>query len=148
MPIEMLPERLRPGARSLRDWLMTDKGLLLIMALFCAMRTVGYTRIEDRTLLQHALELSNDWISPTLWVALTVLCSVAAGVPRCHKLENIALTATVGAIALWGMLYIQSSPPGLFSRGSAYITIASLVVYTLWRGDSTRIRIRGDGADG
>lgn len=144
MPIERLPARYRPAARSLRDWLMTDKGLLLILAMFCAMRSVGYTRIEDRTLLQHALEIGNDWISPALWIVLTVLCVVSVVLPECQKLEIVALSAVVGAIALWGMLYIQSSPPGLFSRGSAYITIALLVVYTLWRGDSTRVRIRGE----
>lgn len=147
MPIEHLPERYRPAARSLRDWLMTDKGLLAILTAFCAMRTVGYTRIEDGTLLQHAFELSSDWISPAIWIALTILCVVGLAVPDYHKVENAALSAVVGAIALWGMLYIQSSPPGLFSRGSAYITIALLVVYTLWRGDSTRVRIRGDDAN-
>lgn len=144
MPIEHLPERYRPAARGLRDWLMTDKGLLLILAGFCAMRSVGYTKIEDRTLLQHVLEIGNDWISPALWITLTILCVVSVVLPECQKLENVALSAVVGAIALWGMLYIQSSPPGLFSRGSAYITIALLVVYTLWRGDSTRVRIRGE----
>ena len=147
MPIEHLPERYRPAARSVRDWLVTDKGLLVILTFFCAMRSVGYTRIEDRTLLQHALELQNDWISPAIWVILTLLCTVGIAAPRCHKLENVALSAVVGAIALWGTLYIQSSPPGVFSRGSAYITIALLVIYTLWRGDSTRVRIRGDGAN-
>lgn len=147
MPIEKLSERYRPSARSLRDWLMTDKGLLLILAFFCAMRSVGYTRLEDRTLLQHALEIGNDWISPLIWISLTLLCAVGAALPACNRLENVALSAVVGAIALWGMLYIQSSPPGLFSRGSAYITIALLVVYTLWRGDSTRVRIRGDDAN-
>lgn len=147
MPIEKLPVRYRPAARSLRDWLMTDNGLLLILTLFCAMRSVGYTRLEDKTLLQHTLELPNDWISPIIWTALTVLCALSAALPHCNRLENVALSAAVGVIALWGMLYIQSSPPGLFSRGSAYITIALLVIYTLWRGDSTRIRIRGDGAD-
>lgn len=145
MPIENLPERLRPGARRLRDWLMTDKGLLLILAGFCAMRLAGYTKLEDKTLLQHALELSSDWVSPLIWAVLTVLCSAGAASPYKHRLESVALTSVVGAIALWGMLYIQSSPPGLFSRGSAYITIAVLVIYTLWRGDSTRVRIRGDG---
>lgn len=148
MPIERLPEQYRPAARSLRDWLMADKGLLLILAFFCAMRSVGYTRLEDRTLLQHVLEIGNDWISPSIWVSLTILCAVSAALPVCNWLENVALSAVVGAVALWGMLYIQSSPPGLFSRGSAYITIAMLVVYTLWRGDSTRVRIRGEDTHG
>ena len=147
MPIEHLPSRYRPAVRSLRDWLMTDKGLLLILATFCGMRSAGYTRLEDPTLLQHVLEIGNDWVSPTVWVLLALLCAAAAAIPECPRLEQVTLSATVGAVALWGMLYIQSSPPGLFSRGSAYITIALLVVYTLWRGDSTRVRIRGDDAN-
>lgn len=145
MPIEHFPRSMRPGLRRLREVLRTDKGAVAILAVVAASRVIGYC-LDEKSALQHLLELDQDWVSPLLWMTVTALL-VAALVMDCHRMEAIALSASVAVIVLWGILFAWSGPAALLGRGAVYIGLAAVVVWSVWRGHAGEIRIRGDGAN-
>lgn len=146
MPIERLPERYQSGALRLRDWLQSDKGLLLVNFLFAAARFVSYL-VREVPGSRHVLEMP-EWLPGTIWGVTAALCGVAMLRSRCERLETVALCVVVGVSLVWGTLFLFSDPEQLLSRGSVFITVAALDIYTVWRGESQRLRIRGEQHDG
>lgn len=163
MPIEHLPPRMRPKARRFRDWLATDKGIILILAVGFACRALSYL-VEAPRLMQHALDVQG-WVSPAIWIAGTVLlvCALRGG---CRDLERMALSFAVGVCALWSVMYFFTDPLPVLGgpwpwpvdwlrvtiehigqwliRGSMYAMAAALAWYTVWRDSHGGIRVRGD----
>lgn len=148
MPIEHLPERYRAGARRVRDWLQSDKGLLLLAFSYAGARFVSYlTREEPGS--RHVLEMP-EWLPATIWGVTAALCGLAMLRTRCERLEMVALCVVVGVSLVWGTLFLFSTPSQFLSRGSVFIAVAAMTIYTVWRGESQRLRIRGehDGGGG
>lgn len=141
MPIEHLPPRFRPPARTFRDWLISDKGTLLLCFLFTAGRTLSYL-LREPIFGQHALD-ALDWVGPACWGSVAVLNGVSLKVRHGSWVEAAAIGATVMVSSVWGVLYLFGSPGQFFARGIVYMTVSAFVVYTVWRGDSSRVRIRG-----
>ena len=147
MPIEHFPEAYRPGLRRARDWLATDKGLLLILAVIFVCRAASFIA-EPPSVLQHVLEIRAPWISPALWSAGAVLLVVALR-RDCPRLETVALCYATAVMALWGVLYLWTEPvliPGpwavadwlrgvlewlisFLARGSLYLGLALSLIH-------------------
>lgn len=155
MPIEHLPESLKPAARRVRDWVATDKGQLLILFLIFCVRTSAYLFMDPwlarhvleqraRLLLpQHVLDVEMPWVSITMWVVATLLLGVAV-VVRSNAVETVALTVAVAVLAVWGALFFWTGPAMFCSRGVFYVGLAVQSGYTVWRGNSATIRVEGD----
>lgn len=145
MPIEHLPEAWRPTARRFRDWLATDKGLLLITFIGMLIRTSTYLW-QDPWLAQHVLEIRSPVLSPLLWGMATCLVGVSV-FSRSTVAETVALVAAVIVLMIWGVLFVWSSPALFTARGILYVWVAALTAYTVWRGHAGTIRVRevGDG---
>lgn len=133
MPIELLPARLRPALRRFRDWFATDKGVVLLMAAYFTSRLVSYFVPLESGLIQHFFELRWWWIGPCLWGVSALLLWVAVFTSRL-KVEVVALCSAAGMLMLWGVLFGWSIPPGFFDRGTTFIALAAMTVYTVWRG--------------
>lgn len=142
MPIERLPKPLRPPARTFRDYVATDKGLILILAGLFLSRAVSYL-VDPPGVLQHVLEFAPLWVATTIWWAGFALLALAL-LPNCERFENVALSVAVAILVLWWLLYAWAGAATFLGRGSAYLTVALLAIYTVWRGHSTTIRVRGD----
>ena len=142
MPIERLPERYQVGALRLRDWLQSDKGLLLLNFLYAASRFLSYP-LREVPGSRHVLEMP-EWLPATIWGVTAALCGVAILRSRCDRLETVALCVVVGVSLVWGTLFLFSEPAQFLSRGSVFIAVAALDIYTVWRGESQRLRIRGE----
>lgn len=144
MPIEHLPEKWRPAARDFRDWAATDKGLLLITFVGLLIRTSTYA-FQEPWLTQHVLDVRTHFLSPLMWATATALVGIAL-IVESELMEAAALVAAVSVLMIWGVLFWWTSP-GLFTgRGVLYVWVALLTGYTVWRGNSATIRVRG--ADG
>lgn len=146
MPIEHLPERYRPGARRFRDWFATDKGLLLILFCVFAVRTSTYI-FQDGWLLPHILDIQVPLLSSMQWLAATVVLGVAV-VARSERMEAVGLTVAVLMLVIWGLLFAWTGKAEFTARGVLYIGLALMSLYTVWRGQSATIRVRGGAADG
>lgn len=146
MPIEHLPERYRPGARRFRDWFATDKGLLMILFCVFAVRTSTYI-FQDGWLLPHILDIQVPLLSSMQWLIATVVLGVAV-VARSERMEAVGLTVAVLMLVIWGLLFAWTGKAEFTARGVLYIGLALMSLYTVWRGQSTTIRVRGDGGHG
>lgn len=144
MPIEHLPARYRPAARSFRDWCATDKGLLLILFGVFLVRTSTYL-FQDGWLLPHVLDIHVPLLSSLQWLIATVIVGVAV-VARSEKMEAIGLTVAASMLAIWGVLFVWTGWAEFTARGILYIGLALMSLYTVWRGRSATIRVRGEGS--
>ena len=146
MPIEHLPERYKPGARRFRDWFATDKGLLLILFCVFFVRTSTYL-FQDGWLLPHILDINVPLLSSLQWFIATVIVGVSV-VARSERMEAIGLTVAVLMLVIWGLLFAWTGKAEFTARGVLYIGLALMSLYTVWRGRSATIRVRGGVADG
>lgn len=146
MPIEHLPEKLRPGARAFRDWFATDKGLLLILFCVFFVRTSTYI-FQDGWLLPHILDIHAPLLSSMQWFVATVILGVAV-VARSEKIEAVGLTVAVLMLTIWGLLFAWTGKAEFTARGILYIGLAGMSLYTVWRGHSATIRVRGGAPHG
>lgn len=145
MPIEHLPERYRPEARRVRDWVATDKGLLLILFGVFLVRTSTYI-FQDGWLLPHVLDIHAPLFSSMQWLIATVAVGVSV-VARSERMEAIGLTVATIMLTIWGLLFAWTGWAEFTARGVLYIGLAVMSLYTVWRGHSATIRVRGeDGA--
>lgn len=145
MPIEHLPERYRPGARRVRDWVATDKGLLLILFGVFLVRTSTYI-FQDGWLLPHVLDIHAPLFSSMQWLIATVVVGVSV-VARSERMEAIGLTVATIMLTIWGLLFAWTGWAEFTARGVLYIGLAVMSLYTVWRGHSATIRVKGeDGA--
>lgn len=142
MPIEHLPPRYRPRARLFRDWLLSDKGVLLLCFLFTAGRTLSYP-LREPTWAALSFDASG-WVGPACWAAAAVLTGFSLPSRAGSRLEVAAISVTVAVTSVWGALYMFASPGQFLARGTVYLTVVAFIVYTVWRGDSTRVRVRGE----
>lgn len=146
MPIEHLPERYRPGARAFRDWFATDKGLLLILFTVFGVRTSTYL-FQDAWLIPHVLDVHAPLLSALWWLAATLTLGVAV-VARSPRMEAIGLTVAVLMLVIWGLLFAWTGKAEFTARGILYIGLATMSLYTVWRGHSATIRVRGGAPHG
>lgn len=145
MPIDHLPDRYKPGAYKFRDWAATDKGLLLILTVVFAVRTSTYI-FQDGWLLPHILDINAPLLSSLQWLAATLILAVAT-VSRSERMEAIGLTIAALMLTIWGLLFAWTGKAEFTARGVLYIGLAVMSLYTVWRGHSATIRVRGeDGA--
>lgn len=168
MPIEHLPETWQPPVRRFRDWVATDHGIMLILVTVFLCRSMSYLG-DHKGLIQHVFELQSRWLSPTIWVAGTIVLA-AALIARGSRFDNFALSFAVAILVLWGVLYLWSPPedvlmPGwwptwlgwlerllehlipFLSRGIVYIALGVFPVYTVWRGRSETVYVKEVPAD-
>lgn len=146
MPIEHLPERYRPAARSFRDWCATDKGLLLILTVVFAVRTSTYI-FQDGWLLPHILDIRAPLLSSMQWLIATVVLAVATA-SRSERMEAVGLTVAALMLTIWGLLFAWTGWAEFTARGVLYLGLSSVSLYTVWRGHSATIRVRGGAVDG
>lgn len=146
MPIEHLPPRMRPAARTFRDWFATDKGVLLIYLITFIGRSSTYL-FQDGWLLPHILDIHAPLVSSMQWVVATLVVAWAT-VSRREIAETVGLIVAVVMLVIWGVLFAWTGWAEFTARGVLYIGLAGMGIYTVWRGKSATIRVRGGAADG
>ena len=142
MPIEHLPEKYKPAARKFRDWLATDKGLLLILLGVFTVRTSTYL-FQDGWLLPHVLDIRAPLFSSLQWLIATVVVGLSV-VVRSEKMEMVGLTVATIMLTIWGLLFAWTGKAEFTARGVLYIGLAIMALYTVWRGRSATIRVKGE----
>lgn len=146
MPIEHLPETWRPAARNFRDWLATDKGVLLIYTLVFTGRTSTYL-FQDGWLVPHVLDIHAPLLSSMQWLIATLIVAYAT-ISRGKTAETVGLVTAVVMLIVWGVLFAWTGWAEFTARGVLYIGLALMGVYTVWRGKSATIRVKGGSTDG
>lgn len=140
MPIERLPERWRPSLRRLRDALMTDAGVMVILGVVMIARGVSYAEPGQHVFV-HPLDVVLPlWVPATVWVVLGGVLILAS---RWHSttVGRTVLAAAVGGLGLWGSLFIFAPPAAFSQRGIIYLGLAAVIVWAVWRGRRGEIRV-------
>lgn len=145
MPIEHLPPRIRRPVERLRDGLMTDGTALVILGAGLVARGISYSPIAGPGPSGHPAE---SWVPmdtwSIVWVAVGVLCLASAARPRSIS-AALALGAGVALHLLWGTSFAWQSLEDhsrAWVSSIGYFMIAALVLWSVWRGSRTDIRLR------
>lgn len=138
MPIEHLPERVKPGARRVRDWARTVGPALLILGVGALARGISYTPLLMSETAQRAHPVEGTLTMDTwawVWIAAGVTAVVAAWWSRAAP---VAVGACVGLNFLWGASFIADAIAKESVRGwlpaVGYLSIAFLVLWAVWFG--------------
>ena len=138
MPIDHLPERMKPAAQRTRAWCLTDAPVLVILAVGIILRGVSYTPwlMSPSAQASHPAEgvlPMTAWA--VVWISVGLACLVAAWVPRAAP---VAVGAGIGLSILWGASFIADSIIDRSLRGwlpsVGYLQIALIVLWAVWRG--------------
>ena len=147
MPIEHLPERVKPGARRVRDWARTVGPALLILGVGAVARGISYTPLLMSEHAQRAHPVEGSLPMPVwawVWIAAGVAAVVAAWWSRAAP---VAVGACVGLNLLWGASFIADAIAKESVRGwlpaVGYLSIAALVLWGVWFGRGER-KISGE----
>lgn len=141
MPINYLPSALRPPARKLREVMLKDSGMFIILGVFFIARGVGYLAGDDGPgLPAQLLPFPASWWAVT-WLAVGVIAVVVARKWQ-SRIAGVVLYLLFGMIGLWGAAFLLISPAAFLDRGSAFLTIAALAFWAVWRGRKTEVSIR------
>lgn len=138
MPIDHLPQRMRPGARRVRDWARTVGPALLILGAGALARGISYTPLLMSETAQRAHPVEGTLPMPVwawVWIIAGVAAVVAAWWPRAAP---VAVGACVGLNLLWGASFIADAIARESVRGwlpaVGYLSIAALVLWAVWWG--------------
>lgn len=145
MPIDHLPRRLRAPAERIRDGLLTDATVLVILGAGMIARGISYSDVAGPGPSGHPAE---SWMTmgswSMVWVAVGVLCLAIA---PWHRTVTAALAvgAGVGLHLLWGLSFLYESwhdgGRGWVSS-IGYFMVVALVSWSVWRGSRIEIRVR------
>ena len=143
MPIEHLPERVKPGARRVRDWARTVGPALLILGVGAIARGISYTPLLMSEYAQRAHPVEGTLPMDT-WAWVWIVAGVAAVVAAWwSRAAPVAVGACVGLNLLWGASFIADAIAEGSARGwlpaVGYLSIAALVLWAVWfgRGEPT-----------
>lgn len=145
MPIEHLPPRIRHPVERLRAGLMTDGTALVILGAGIIARGISYSSIAGPGPSGHPAEswIPMEWWS-LVWVTVGVLCCAAATRPR-SLLAALALGSGVALHILWGASFAWQALEDhnrSWVSSIGYFMISALVLWSVWRGSRTDIRLR------
>lgn len=141
MPIEHLPQRVQPPLRRLRDWLLTDATLYVILGALMICRGVAAWVIDDITVVPHpgvGLFTAAGWT--VLWLVLGVACLL---VTPWHNTRAgaVVLSVTTSVLLLWGLGYLMYDPAQFAYRGVLYIGFTVTILWAVWRGRRGQVTI-------
>lgn len=138
MPIEHLPERMKPGARRARDWALGIGPALIVLGAGALARGISYTPLLMSETAQRAHPVEGTLpmgVWAWVWIFAGVATVFAAWWPR---IAPVAVGAGVGLNLLWGASFIADSIATHSARGwlpaVGYISVALLVWWAVWRG--------------
>ena len=143
MPIEHLPERVKPVAWRVRDWARTVGPALLILGVGAVARGISYTPLLMSETARQAHPVEGTLPMPVcawVWIVAGVAAVVAAWWSRAAP---VAVGACVGLNLLWGASFIADAIAKGAVRGwlpaVGYLSIAALVLWAVWfgRGEPT-----------
>ena len=136
MPIEHLPERMKPGAWRVRDWARTVGPALLILGVGAVARGVSYTPLLMSETARQAHPVEGTLPMP-VWAWVWIVAGVAAVVAAWwSRAAPVAVGACVGLNLLWGASFIADAIAKGSVRGwlpaVGYLSIAALVLWAVW----------------
>lgn len=143
MPIEHLPERVKPGAWRVRDWARTVGPALLILGVGAVARGISYTPLlmSEHARQSHPVE---GTLPMSVWAWVWTIAGVTAIVAAWwSRAAPVAVGACVGLNLLWGASFIADAIAEGSVRGwlpaVGYLSIAALVLWAVWfgRGEPT-----------
>ena len=141
MPIEHLPERIRPPLLRLRDWLLTDATLYVILGTLLICRGVAAWVIDYIAVVPHpgdGLFTAAGWTA--LWVVLGVVCLLVTPW-HTSRVGAAVLSVTTSVLLLWGLGYLMYDPAQFAYRGVLYIGFTATILWAVWRGRRGQVTI-------
>ncbi len=145
MPIEFLPTVLRSPARRVRDWLLTDAPVLVIVGLTVIIRGVSYSPFFGAPPARgsHPAEAA---LPMSVWAIIWIITGVVILFASCKPTSIIAAVSLglgIGLHVVWGLSFLlstwQDNPRGYVSA-VGYLGTSALVAWAVWRGRAGQVR--------
>lgn len=137
MPIDHLPPCIRHPAVRLRDFLLTDGAVLLIVGVAFVIRGAAYLGQNPPS---HPAE---RFLPLEAWAIVWMVVGVAnLASARWHESTAAAgaISVAVGLMALWAASMAVAGAPG---SASIYGALTLGTVWSIWRGSRTTVRVEG-----
>lgn len=139
MPVDKLPARFAPAGYRARAFLMTDATLLIVLGLYLVMRGIG--------MLPPPLGDLHPWeslVPATMWAGVWIGLGVASLLVapwHSRRVASLVLAADVMLTMLWGMTFVLADFDQFVARGSVYLALGTLVVWAVWRGKRSEVKV-------
>lgn len=146
MPIDKLPARYRPLAQRVAEHLRTDSGLMIILGIVLIYRGVSYWHLGEFVLVNPLDIWLPVWLSSGYWISLGIAL-LASSWWHSSFMGRCLLTLTVMTLTSWGCAFLLSAPGTFGHRGSMYLAMAALTIWSVWRGRRGEIRVRKENPD-
>ncbi|EEW50411.1 hypothetical protein HMPREF0290_0859 [Corynebacterium efficiens YS-314] len=127
--------------------MMTDAGVMLILGVTMIIRGISYWSLGAHVLVNPldtslpSAMTSGWWIS--VGVALVVASKWQATAPA-----RVILMLGIGTLAAWGSLFLFAPPAAFAQRGIVYLALATVIVWSVWRGRRGEVRVRTEAVYG
>lgn len=141
MLIDHLPPRLRPPVERVRDVVMTDAGVMIILGIALIVRGGSYYALGTHILVNPLDLYLPMWVVAGWWIGVGVSLLGAARW-QATMVGRLVLTLGVATLALWGSLFLFAPPAAFAQRGIIYLALAAVIVWAVWRGRRGEIRVR------
>lgn len=145
MPIDHLPVRLRSPAERARNLLMTDAGVMLILGVTMIIRGVSYYSLGAHVLVNPLDTELPSWVASGWWISVGVALVVSSWWQATAP-ARVILMLGVGTLAAWGSLFLFAPPAAFAQRGIIYLALATVIVWSVWRGRRGEVRVRTEVA--
>lgn len=146
MPIDKLPPRYRPYAERVAGHLSTDAGIMLILGTVLVYRGVAYWHLEEFVLVNPLDVWLPLWLVSGYWISLG-LSLIVASWWQSSFMGRCLLTVSVMTLTSWGCAFLLAAPGTFDQRGSMYLAMAALTIWSVWRGRRGEIRVRKENPD-
>lgn len=140
MPIEYLPASWRPPVARVRDAMMTDAAVMVILGVVMIARGVSYWD-PGAHIFVHPLDVMlPTWAISLGWAGVG---AVLVGAARWHAtvVGRAVLSVAVAILGGWGALFIFAPPAAFSQRGIIYLGLAAVIIWAVWRGKRGEIRV-------
>ena len=151
MPIEHLPEPMKPAARQFRDWCLGFGPLLVALGLYGIARGLAYLPVTPP--IERAAHPIENVLLPSLWGWIWILASVFTLCATCaeQRLSAWSVGLMVGLNGAWWFSYtVDAILEGHWLNivpATMHLALAIIPLWAVWRGARERQPTRGEVAD-
>lgn len=136
-----IPDRIRPIARRIHNYAISDSGIFLILAHMFIVKSFSYYPEGLQEYYTHPFEvrLDND-VFFYLWFIIGVLL-LSASFYKNTVYAAIVFSSSMTFMCVWGLLFTLSGSVSVAQLGLTYVTLALIVTISVYRGRRGEYRL-------
>lgn len=148
MPIDHLPDSMKPAAYRLKHWFMTDAPMNVACAIIALVYALAYFGVfgMEKARVHPVADITGTDFWASIWLVTAALLLFTAFVD-CPRGALVGLTMWSALMTLWGVQYIATWALEDWDRGPAAGTVhlvgVLVTAWAVWRGSRAEFIVRG-----